>query len=252
MNVFNDYDCYYNAFYLVNNYYSEACQVDFLLKQYGGNVHKIINYGCGTGRHDLELLKLGYCCEGIDMSPLMIETAVKIAEKENLNIHFSVADIRKFIPERKYDAVISLFHVMSYQNTNDDILSVFRSARASLNEGGLLLFDAWYGPGVLSDKPCVRVREAEDENKKLIRIARPVMRDKENVVIVSYEVLVMDKKTSETSVIREEHSMRYWFRPEIEYFLGRSGFELVDSMDCSTLGETDYHSWTCYFIAKAV
>lgn len=186
------------------------------------------------------------------MSPLMIETAVKIAEKENLNIHFSVADIRKFIPERKYDAVISLFHVMSYQNTNDDILSVFRSARASLNEGGLLLFDAWYGPGVLSDKPCVRVREAEDENKKLIRIARPVMRDKENVVIVSYEVLVMDKKTSETSVIREEHSMRYWFRPEIEYFLGRSGFELVDSMDCSTLGETDYHSWTCYFIAKAV
>lgn len=46
------------------------------------------------------------------------------------------------------------------------------------------MFDVWYGPGVLTDPPTVRLKEAEDEAYKLIRVARPVMHDKTNVVDV--------------------------------------------------------------------
>jgi SAM-dependent methyltransferase len=252
MEVFKDYAYYYNTFYKDKDYKAEAIQVDSLLKKYGIDIHKIINFGCGTGKHDIELTKLGYQCTGIDLSPLMIGIARENVKNSNSDISFSVADIRNFKSLEKYDAVISLFHVMSYQNTNQDILSAFRSARSVLDKGGIFLFDVWYGPGVLTDKPCVRVKELEDDKNKLVRIARPVMHDKENVVDVNYEVLVIDKKSEKTQVINEVHNMRYFFRPELEYFLNEAGFELIDNLDCNSLSETSYESWTSLFVGKAI
>lgn len=252
MEVFKDYAYYYNAFYKDKDYKAEARQVDYLLKKYGNDIYKIINFGCGTGRHDMELVKLGYACKGIDMSSLMIEIARMNAQNEGFEIDFEVEDICNYEPDNRYDTVISLFHVMSYQNKNTEILAAFRNARKALDYGGLFVFDAWYGPGVLSDKPVVRVKEVEDSKNRLIRIARPVMHEKENVVDVNYEVLIINKETNKVQTINEVHNMRYFFKPEIEKLLNDAGFELVDLLDCNTLGATSFDSWTSYFIAKAI
>lgn len=252
MEVFEDYAYYYNAFYQDKDYKAEAKQIDLLLQKYGQNIKKIINYGCGTGRHDIELSKLGYHCTGIDLSPLMIDIAKKHMLQEEHLIDFSVADVRNYQPTETYDSVISLFHVMSYQTGNEDILAAFESARRALDTGGIFLFDVWYGSGVLTDKPVVRVKKVEDDKYSLIRIAKPVMYEKRNVVDVCYEVLVVDKADMTVKTIHETHSMRYFFRPELEYYLKQTGFELIDHVDCSTLAETDFTSWTSYFVAKAV
>lgn len=63
---------------------------------------------------------------------------------------------------------------------------------------------------MLSDKPTLRVKEIQDDQYRLIRIARPVMHDKTSVVDVCYEILVIDKRTGETKTISEVHSMRYF------------------------------------------
>lgn len=78
------------------------------------------------------------------------------------------------------------------------------------------------------------------------------MHDKTNVVDVYYEFLVIDKEINNMEVIYETHSMRYFFRPELEVMLKETGFELLDNVDCQTLGATNFGSWTSYFIAKAV
>lgn len=252
MQVFQNYAYYYNAFYKEKDYKAEAGQVHQLLQKYDKNIISVINYGCGTGKHDVELSALGYQCDGIDMSSEMIEIARQNALESNQDIIYSVADIRKYVPTHQYDAVISLFHVMSYQTDNQDVLNAFRSVRMALNSGGIFLFDVWYGPGVLTDPPTVRVKEVDDEAYKLIRIAKPVMYDKRNIVDVCYEVLCIDKKQDTVKTINETHSMRYFFRPELEMLLEMTGFELLDNIDCTSLNTTDYNSWTSYFIAKAV
>lgn len=252
MEAFGDYAYYYNAFYRDKDYKQEAETVHRLLTKYGSNVQELINFGCGTGRHDIELAKLGYHCQGIDISPMMIDIAKKNSVQKEMNIDFSVHDIRSFKADSPKDAVISLFHVLCYQIENIDIMNAFKAARASLKKGGLFLFEVWYGPGVLSDKPTVRVKEVEDEKHKLIRIARPIMHDKENSVDIHYEILIIDKETYVARQINEVHHMRYFFRPELDLLLGQTGFELVDNIDCRSLGETDYNSWTSYFIAKAL
>ena len=252
MEVFSDYAYYYNAFYKDKDYRREAEQIDQLFKKYSDSVKNVISFGCGTGKHDFELNQLGYILSGIDMSDTMIEVARKSALEKNVSEEFEVSDIRNYEPNKQYDAVISLFHVMSYQTSNKDLICAMGSARKCLNQGGLFIFDAWYGPGVLSDKPSVRVKEVEDEKYKLVRMARPVMHDQTNVVDVNYDVLVINKATMVTQKINEVHNMRYLFKPEVESYLQQTGFELVDILDCSNLNKTNFDSWTAYFIAKAI
>ena len=69
MEVFQDYAYYYNAFYCDKDYKSEARTVAKLIKRNTNTEIKyVLNIGCGTGKHDIELKKLGYEISGIDLS----------------------------------------------------------------------------------------------------------------------------------------------------------------------------------------
>lgn len=252
MKVFENYAYYYNSFYKDKDYKNEAKDIDFILKKYGREIKSLINFGCGTGKHDFELHQLGYAVQGVDLSSEMISIAQKNATALGIKETFCVGDLREYSPEMKYDAVLSLFHVMSYQNTNEDVIKAFLTARKCLESGGIFVFDVWYGPGVLTDLPVVRTKEVSDDEFKLIRIATPTLHDKTNVVDVSYHVLVISKKTGETQEINETHNMRYFFRPELEQYMKLAGFELIDNIDCKTMMETNYESWTSYFICRAI
>lgn len=251
MEAFKDYAYYYNLFYGDKDYSYEAEQVKKLLCEYGGSkkFSTILDMGCGTGKHDFELCKLGYQISGIDLSSYMINIANEEKKDSYDSPNFMVADIRDYEPVKKYDAVISMFHVMSYQNENEDIMRAFQTAAKALSVGGLFIFDAWYGPGVLTDKPAVRVKKVEDNQNIAIRYANPIMHVDKNVVDVYYDVLVIDKNNYTVKEIKEVHNMRYFFAPEISLMLENAGFTLLACLDCGTLKETDFSSWTAYFVA---
>ena len=75
MDNFKDYAYYYNLIYNDKNYKEEAEQIASLLRKYGCTRENatVLNLGCGKGRHDAELDKLGYHMTGIDMSEDMIQ-----------------------------------------------------------------------------------------------------------------------------------------------------------------------------------
>lgn len=251
MEAFHDYAYYYNLFYGDKDYSREAAIIKDLIEKHGKlNAEKrILNIGCGTGRHDVELNKFGYKVHGIDISADMISIA-----KSNItstdDFIYEVQDARSFTVKESYDTVVSLFHVMSYQNKNEDIKKVFCCVNRVLNTGGLFIFDAWYGPGVLTDKPTVRVKRVEDQNNLFVRIAEPILYPNDNVVGVQYNVNVISKENGRTRQINETHNMRYFFKPEIEELLNENGLQLIECIDCNTLGVPDFNSWTTYFIAK--
>lgn len=252
MDNFKDYARYYDVFYNDKDYYKEAKDIKEILSRYSCTDCSIIDFGCGTGKHDIQLAKMGYSCHGIDISEEMIGVALQNTINSGLNVTFQVADIRNYIPLQKYSAVISLFHVMSYNNSNDNIIDAFRCARDCVESGGIFIFDIWYGPGVLTDRPCVRIKRAEDSDYEMIRLAVPEMFQEKNVVHVNYDVIIIDKHSGKARQIKETHCMRYFFVPEIMNYLSLAGFDMLECIDCNTLSETDFSSWTAYFIAKAI
>ena len=246
MSVFGEYAEFYDALYQDKDYMSEARTVDSLLKKYGEGIQSLLVFGCGTGRHDRCLEKLGYSLHGIDSS----EEMVKKARASSDSIQYEVSDIRTYKTEEKYDAVISLFHVMSYQNTNEDIKLALKSARVHLKKGGILLFDVWYGPGVLTDRPTERVKTVEWKGYNIVRKATPKINPNENIVDVRYDFTIKDSKN--TKKMTETHHMRYYFKPEMQEYLTQSEFEIIDCLDCNMCNILNFNSWTCYFIARAI
>ena len=248
MAVFKDYARYYDALYRNKDYMKEARDIDRLLRRQAGaqGIVTLLNLGCGTGKHDRCLNALGYAVDGVDMSAEMIQEA-RVAGSGN---DYEVADIRTYAPQKKYDAVISMFHVISYQNTNEDVVNAFGTARRALDAGGLFLFDLWYGPGVLTDKPATRIKQVEtDRGETVVRLATATMHPETDIVDVHYDMLIL--RDGKYSTIHEDHHMRYFFRPEIEFYLNQTGFELLECLDCNSLERTDFNSWTAYFIARA-
>ena len=249
MKVFGDYARYYDLLYRDKDYASEAEYVHTLIQKHSPGARTILNLGCGSGRHDRELSERGYCVTGVDLSEDMLNMARK--NRSSTETTYQQGDIRTIRLGKTFDVVISLFHVMSYLVTNDDLLEALATSRAHLNTGGLFLFDCWYGPGVMSDPPVVRVKELEDESVTITRIAQPELFPNENRVNVNYKVFVESASDGVVRQIQETHAMRYFFLPELELFLRQSGFNMVTSCSWMTTNPLDLKSWYASVICKA-
>lgn len=248
--VFDAYAAYYDLLYKDKDYVGEAQFVRDLLRKHGAVTGNILELGCGTGKHAEHLARRGYRVHGVDMSPAMVKAAnarkpADVAEQ----LEFAVGDVRDVRVGKPFDAVISLFHVASYQNTSADLGAMFKTAMAHLKPGGVFLFDCWYGPAVLTDRPVVRIKRMYNDDAEVLRIAEPVMHPNENIVDVNYTVLVKQKGMEQVSELRETHRMRYLFAPEVEFLLGQAGMRLVERMEWLSGKPTGFESWAATFVA---
>lgn len=231
MAVFQHYARYYDLLYKDKDYPAETAYILSLIRKYQPDAKTILDLGCGTGRHASLLAEHDFEVVGVDFSESMISLAQsrkqQLAPDAAKRIHFQEGDIRQIDLGRQFDVVLSLFHVFSYLTTNQDLKQGFQSVYKHLRPGGLFLFDFWYGPAVLEQRPEFRKKELADEVIDVVRIARPVMHLNENVVDVNYELAISDKITGKIEKVQEQHRMRYLFLPEVRLFLLDAGLELL-------------------------
>lgn len=254
MTVFGKYSRYYNLLYRDKDYAAEADYTDSLIQKFCPGAKTILDLGCGTGQHDFFLSRKGYSLTGIDRSEKMISLARQHLSSSDVAaanpLVFLEGDIRTVRLGRVFDTVISLFHVMSYQISNEDLLSAFVTAREHLNNSGIFIFDCWYGPAVLTNRPEVRVKRLANEEISVLRIAEPIMHPNENVVDVNYQVKIREKGSDIDKNLQETHRMRYLFRPEVEAFLTWTGFDLLMTGEWMTESDANFDSWYVFFVAK--
>lgn len=249
MTGFQEYARYYDLLYRDKDYAGEVQYVHHLIQAHLPEAQSILNLGCGSGRHDRELARLGYRVTGVDLAEEMLVSARREAQG-NEKLAYHLGDVRSVRLGQKFDAVVSLFHVMSYQVTGTDLLAALATAREHLKPGGLFVFDCWYGPGVLTDRPGVRVKELEDDTLQITRIAQPTMHPNENLVDVNYHLIIRDKAGGQLYDIKEVHRMRYLFLPEVEQMLGASGLELLKTMEWMTDKRPDFATWSAVFVCR--
>jgi SAM-dependent methyltransferase len=247
MSVFGTYSRYYDLLYKGKDYAGEAEYVETLTSRHRPNAKTILDLGCGTGRHAQLLAKKGFEVTGLDRSEQMLATA-RAAASNGHALEFLQGDLRDARLGREFDVVVSLFHVMSYQTTNADLKAAFTTVREHLKHGGLFLFDCWYGPAVLTQRPQVRIQRLEDEHLAVTRLAEPVMRPSENLVDVNYQIFIRDKASGHTDQLAETHTMRYLFVPEIELLFESCGLELLRCSEFMTEKDPSTESWNALFI----
>ncbi len=249
MSTFNRYAQYYDLLYKDKDYAGEVDYIDSLLKELQLTNDGLLELGCGTAKHAILLSQRGYHVHGVDMSADMIEAAqynIQAGDAENVKVE--KGDIRSFRTSQKFAAVLSLFHVMSYQNSYAEVEQVFDTAAAHLANEGYFVFDCWHGPAVLTDPPVVRVKRMENEQITVTRIAEPNLIEQRNIVEVHYDIFVQDQISKQIEQLKELHSMRYFFEEELVLIAARKGFKLLKHYEFGTHAPSSINTWSVIYV----
>ena len=117
-------------------------EVDFIEKEIASDKSvNILDIGCGTGRHSVELAKRGYTVTGIDLSQTQLANARKKAAAANLNIRFLQKDARELNFKNEFQLVIMICEgAFPLMETDEMNVRILENAAKALTPGGKLIF----------------------------------------------------------------------------------------------------------------
>jgi 2-polyprenyl-3-methyl-5-hydroxy-6-metoxy-1,4-benzoquinol methylase len=206
-----------------------AGEVDFVERELGGDRSKrILDIGCGTGRHAVELARRGYRVTGFDLSEGQLRAAREKAEAAGVEVEFSCRDATEphFVDE--FDAAIMFCEgAFSLMETDEKNFAILKHAAVALRPGGKLMMTTLSAlfPLFHSVKEFF---DAAGSPTKVGKLTFDLMTFREQS-----EVTFTDDAGESHTVDTNE---RYYTPAELRWLLRTAGFEQVDIFGCH-LGE---------------
>lgn len=197
-------------------------ECDFLEKELNYNkTSKILDVGCGTGRHSIELTKRGYSVTGIDLSKSQIQRAKEKAADENLEINFLVGDARALPFQKEFDVAIMLceggFPLMETDEMNFEIL---KSVSQTIRPKGKFIFTTLNGLFPLFNSTQEFTSNKEKEGSQFHNNNFDLMTFRDHSVI-EFEDDFGNKKQIECN-------QRFYIPSEINWFLKSLEYKKID------------------------
>jgi 2-polyprenyl-3-methyl-5-hydroxy-6-metoxy-1,4-benzoquinol methylase len=198
-------------------------ECDFIEKEAGFNKSlKILDIGCGTGRHSIELARRGYHITGIDLSESLLARAREKAKVHNLAVDFQKQDARKLPFSKEFDLAIMIcegaFPLMETDEMNFQILE---NAARALKDDGKLIFTTLNGlfPLFHSVKEF-HARESDEGNATYDNNSFDLMTFRDyNITVITDD----DGNTKELAC-----DERYYVPSEITWLLKSLNFEKIE------------------------
>lgn len=169
-------------------------EVDFIEQEIGfDKTRRILDIGCGTGRHAVELAVRGYDVTGVDLSKAQLNRAIEKAKTAKVTVNFSQADARQLDFNNEFDLVMIIcegaFSLMETDEMNYQILAnarkalkpngkfilttlnalfpIFHSTQEFLNEHGLNSKDHHFDILTLRETSVVQMTDDSGEKKTI-------------------------------------------------------------------------------------
>lgn len=244
---------YYDRFFLQELRLSREVQyINSLLQNYAlHQCYNILDVGCGTGAHDELLAKMKYQVQGIDVSKDMISYAKK--ERVHPNLRFDVQDIRKYNLDKRFDACISLSHVIGYQLQNQEVEGMLANINRSLVEGGLFIFNFYHLSGILSNGLSPQRKEVTCENGRILRFSSAELDTLESNLRLSYYYFIDDLTENKSIELEISEKIRCFTLNEINQFLKYCGFKILGCFEHMELQDIKKTTWNgCVICQKCV
>lgn len=200
-------------------------EVDFIEKEIQHDKStRILDIGCGTGRHSIELARRGYSVVGVDLSESQLKRARENAYRENVSVRFHRADARRLEFSREFDLVIMLcegaFPLMETDEMNFEIL---KNAANALRQRGKFIFTTLNGlyPLFHSVKDFINSHYEGDVSKE------------NSFDLMTFRDFSEYEATDDGGMTRKlKCNERYYVPSEITWLLKSLGFTAIDILGC--------------------
>lgn len=218
------------------NYFPEAFAEQLLewLRQNEVTVNSSLDLGCGTGVLCEILHAQGIKSWGMDFS----EGMIKIAKERNSEIHYEVADMIQYHPEKMFDLVTCTGDALNHIMDLKDVEQIFKNIYGYLNEGGYFIFD------ILSEDEVPMAEPIDLDFSDDVKAQFMVTHDEEGHINLKTTVSENGEFQFEENIKETMHDEK-----EICRLLTKTGFQVIKCAH-HLLENEGNHSTTWYIIAK--
>ena len=200
-------------------------EVDFIEKEINFNKYtEILDIGCGTGRHSLELAKRAYKVTGIDLSESMLNKAKSKANTSDLNVNFIRKDARNFNFNEQFDLAIMICEgAFPLMETDEMNFSILENAYNSLKSPGKFIFSTLNGlfPLFHSVKDFLNSKMEVGSNQ-----------NNSFDLMTFRDTSVYETEDDNGKMLKLDCNERYYVPSEIAWLLKSIGFKKCDIFGC--------------------
>jgi len=201
-----------------------ATEVDFVLAQTGLPLEgRILDIGCGPGRHSIEFARRGYQAVGIDPSAAMIKAAKNRAVESGVQPTFWQISGEEFSPEQKFEAAICLFTTLGQINIEDKKphsksgLPLLKQISEVLVPGGTLILEVPQKDWIIKN---LKKSDRFGDDLRYTDIKR--MYDPEDSIVTENFTLVSPEENREYLLSYHLYNLQ-----EVRSLLKNAGFEVI-------------------------
>lgn len=210
---------------------------------------KLLDIGCGTGKHAFWFSKMFDHVYGVDASENMIEYANANHKREN--IIFKQGDVARHALldlEGKFYTAISLAHVIGYMIDDDMLKGYMQFVSNNIERNGLFFFNFYNLIAVYRNHLSPRCIEKESKEKKLTRISNASIAESGNILNLDYFYVIDDNGVFHSYEIHEK--MRCFTKMEIRLLLQHFGFDVIEFYNYGTQDKLSCDAWNAGCLAK--
>ncbi|MBZ9626236.1 class I SAM-dependent methyltransferase [Clostridium sp. FP2] len=204
-----------------------------VIETYNLNVHSILDVACGTGILASELYSRNFEVSGIDIS----EDMINVARKNAKGINFHVADISDFTFDKRFQMITCAFDSINYLTCDVKMEKTLRNILLHLDDNGVFIFDI-NTPTLYEERHFGIIDRSFDE----IKFKQILEYDKEHKIGKT----IFDFGNNES----ETHIQKAYSVDEMDKFLLKSGFEIINRYKDFNLSPIDDKAYKIFYVVK--
>ena len=208
---------YYDLIYHWKDYEKEADSVKDLIKKYKkSDGNKLLDVGCGTGKH-LEHFNDEFSCAGIDINSEMVE----VAKTKFTDVIFEQGDMIDFNLKMEFDVILCLFSSIGYVKTYSNLEKTMMNFKNHLKKGGVLIIEPWFTKSAYwAGAPGMTTYDGKD-----VKIARLNSTKKEGDLSIMEMHYLIAEKDEDVIHFADIHELGLFETDKTLEFMERAGLK---------------------------